>query len=289
MLKYFDKEMLIDLGIHTGIVLAILLFTILIAKLVRKAMTRKDHLLSLDSTQYKFMSHFLNGFIYFFGIVLALYSIPALQGLGATIFAGSGVLAIIIGFASQQALANIVSGIFIAVFKPFRLGDRIKVTGKDIIGYVEDITLRHTVIRTFDYKRIIVPNSVISSEVVENANIVDNRTQKHFEMGISYDSDVDRAMAIIKEAALKHPKFLDNRGEEEIADNVEPVIVRLIRFDDSAVILRANIWTKCPLDAFLLGCDLNKSVKEQFEKEGIEIPYPHRTVVHKEPVEKKIP
>ena len=273
--------MVIELGIRTGVVLLILIFTVILAKLVRRAMSRKDHFIKIDSTQYKFLSHFISGLIYFFGLVLAVYSVPSLRGLATTIFAGSGVLAIIIGFASQQAFANIVGGIFIAVFKPFRIGDRLKFVDKDFIGNVEDITLRHTVIQTFDNKRIIVPNSVINSEILENSDIFDRKTLKFFDIGISYDSDVDKAMQIIKEEALKHPLYLDNRSEEEIADNEEPVSVKVVEFGESSVNLRAYVWTQKARDAFLLGCDLNKSVKERFDKEGIEIPFPYRTIVYK--------
>ena len=220
--------------------------------------------------------------IMFFGILLALYSVPALRGLGTSLLASSGILAIVIGFASQQAFSNIVSGIFIALFKPFRIGDRIRLEGKNFFGMIEDITLRHTLIRTFENKRIIIPNSIISSEILENENIVEKKVVKYFDMGISYDSDVDKAMQIIKEEALKHPRLLDNRTEEEIADNEEPVKVRIIGYGESSVNLRAYIWANTPPDAFILGCDLNKSVKERFDNEGIEIPFPYRTLVFKD-------
>jgi small-conductance mechanosensitive channel len=279
--KIINKDMLSEIGIRVGVVLAILIVTVILAKMVKKTMSKKDHFVKIDNTQYKFLSHMITGFIYFFGLLLAIYSVPALRGLATSIFAGSGVLAIVIGFASQQALSNVVGGIFIAIFKPFRLGDRIRLVGKDFIGIVEDVTLRHTVIRTFDYKRIIIPNSVISTELLENADIVDQRTQKFFDIGISYDSDIDKAVQIIKEEALKHPGFLDNRTEAETADNEEPVKVRVIGFGDSSVNLRAYIWANNPTDAFVLGCDLNKSVKERFDNEGVEIPFPYRTLVFK--------
>lgn len=282
MFANINKEMLIEIGIHIGIVLAIFIVTLVVAKLIKKAMGKKERFLKMDATQYKFLSHFISGLVYFLGILLMLYSIPALRGLATSIFAGTGVLAVIIGFASQQAFANIVSGIFIAVFKPFRLGDRLRFEGKSFFGLVEDITLRHTVIRTFENKRIIIPNSVISSEILENENIIEKKVVKYFDMGISYDSDVDKAIQIIKEEALKHPRFLDNRTEEEIAKNEEPVKVRVIGYGESSVNLRAYVWTNSPTDAFILGCDLNKSVKERFDKEGIEIPFPYRTLVFKD-------
>ncbi len=266
---------------QVGIVLAILIGAWLLVKLIKKTMAKRVRFAKIDSIQYKFLGHFINGFIYFIGIVLAVYSIPSIRGIAAPVFAGSGVLAIIIGFAAQQAFSNIVGGIFIAMFSPFRIGDRLKLVDKNFIGIVEDITLRHTILRTFDYKRIIIPNSVISSEVLENENIIDQKMIKHFEICISFDSDIDKAIGIIEEEALNHRDFLDNRTDEQRKKNEKPVKVRVLGFSEYAVILRAYIWTATPSAAFDLGCDLNKSVKERFQKEGIEIPYPYRTIVAK--------
>jgi len=146
---------------------------------------------------------------------------------------------------------------------------------------VEDITLRHTVLRTFENRRIIIPNSIISNEILENSNIVDEKVLKFFEIGISYDADLEKAMAIIKAEAMNHPDFMDNRSEEQIKNNDEPIKVRLISFGDFSLNLRAYIWVKDPSTAFNLGCDLNKSVKKRFDEEGIEIPFPYRTLVFK--------
>ena len=278
---HISNEMLIELGVRTGIVLVIFLITFVLAKLIKKFMLKKERFLKIDKTQYKFIAHFISGMIYFFGIMLALYSVPSLRGLAGSIFAGSGVLAIIIGFASRDAFSNIVSGIFVALFKPFALGDRIRLIGKEFYGVVEDITLRHTVIRTFENHRIIVPNSVINSETLDNFSIIDPKIVKFFEIGISYDSDVDKAMRIIKEEVVKHPDFLDNRTDEQIAEEEEPVKVRVIGYGDSSVNLRAYIWTTDPRAAFILGCDLNYSVKARFDRESIEIPFPYRTLVFK--------
>ena len=100
-------------------------------------------------------------------------------------------------------------------------------------------------------------------------------------MGISYDSDINKAMEIIKEEILNHPDYFDNRTEEQIADGMEPVDVKVIGFGDSSINLRAWVWTKDPALAFKIGCDLNKSVKERFDREGVEIPFPYRTIVYK--------
>ena len=132
---------------------------------------------------------------------------------------------------------------------------------------------------------MIIPNSVISSEIVTNSSIVDEHIYNFIDMGISYDSDVDRAMQIIREEALKHPNFLDNRTREEIKQNVPPVVVRMVGHGDFSINLRAYVWAANNDNAFALGADLLYSVKKRFDNEGIEIPFPYRTIVFKKDIE----
>lgn len=281
ILASIDHRVLLNILLRTFVFAAVVIITILVVRTSRKIMDRNYKLKELDPTQFTFIKHFLSGTIYFLGILSALYTIPTFKSLVVSIFAGSGVLAIIIGFASQQAFSNIVSGIFIAIFKPFRIGDRVKLIGKDTLGFVEDITLRHTMIRTLENRRIIIPNSVISNEIIENSNIVEDKVCNHFEIGISYDSDEERAMEIIIEEASKHPDFLDNRTIQEIHSGQSPVKVRIVSLGDSSVNLKAWVWSRDNSSGFDMKCDLNRSIKKRFDQEGIEIPYPHRTVVMK--------
>lgn len=237
--------------------------------------------LKVDPTQFKFLNNALGMVIFFTALAIVFMTIPKLRSLGVTIFAGAGILAAIVGFASQAAFSNIVSGIFIVIFKPFRVGDIIKISNL-YSGIVEDITLRHTVISDFENKRLIIPNSVISAETIHNANIVDNKVCNHIWYGISYDSDVDLATRIIQEEAMKHHHYIDNRKEEEIEAGEPEVMVRLMEFAESSIQLRASVWTEGPLEGFDLKCDINRTIKKRFDSEGIEIPFPYRTIVYKE-------
>ncbi|PIY60748.1 mechanosensitive ion channel protein MscS [Candidatus Woesearchaeota archaeon CG_4_10_14_0_8_um_filter_47_5] len=269
------------------VILIFLIFagTYIMARLVRTVLTKyfekASKIMKADLTGQNFFKHLVVAMVYIIGITLAIYTIPPLRTLSVSIFAGAGVLAIVLGFASQQALANIISGIFIVIFRPFKVGDRITMR-TDIRGIVEDITLRHTVIKTFENKRVIIPNSVISNEVIENANFGDEKVCRFIDFGISYDSNINKAMKIMQEEAMKHPYFLDNRTREEKKNNEPAVTVRVIGFTDSSVSLRAWAWAKNHSLGFVLGCDLNKSIKERFDREGIEIPFPYRTIVYKD-------
>jgi small-conductance mechanosensitive channel len=261
-----------------------LLVAFIISKILRIILTRfiklSSNKLKIDPTQFNFLKNAVSFFVFLGAVIFIFYTIPKLKSLGITLFAGAGILTAIALFASQQAFANIVSGIFIVIFKPFRVNDIVDI-GNLPKGRVEDITLRHTVIRNYENRRMIIPNSIISSEIVVNSSIVDEATCNFIEMSISYDSDIDKAMEIMKYEVSKHPNFVDRRSEEEKKSDVPPVTVRVINFGDSSVNLRAYAWTVDHSSGFVLKTDLYKSIKESFDRNGIEIPFPYRTIVYK--------
>ncbi len=269
------------------LIISIVVVSSILVKLVRIFLIRffgqASKYLKVDPTRYKFFSNAISLLIYLIALTLIVYSIPSLKTLAVGMVAGASIFAAIIGFASQQAFSNMISGIFIVIFKPFRVDDLIKV-GDRYFGIVEDITLRHTIIRDFENKRIIIPNAMISSETVINSSIQDQKIRRHVEIGISYDSDIDKAIKIIQEEALNHPYCFDNRTKKEREKGEPEIVVRVIGFGDSSVNLKAYVWADDPIKAFEMNCDLNKSIKSRFDREGIEIPFPYRTIVYKKDI-----
>ncbi len=258
--------------------------TILLAFLFRRIFDRiilkSTRILRNDPTKYQFLRHTISALIYLIGFGIAIFQVESLKALAGSMLAGAGIVAVAVGFASQQALSNIVSGIFIILFKPYRINDRVVI--KDTLqGTVEDITLRHTVIRDFFNRRIVIPNSVINNEVIINADLEDERICRYINMGISYDSDIAKARAIMREEVLNHPLRIDQRTSEQIENGAEEVPVRVVSLGDSSVNLRAWAWAANQADAFVMECDLLESIKNRFDAEGVEIPFPHRTVVMK--------
>ncbi|PQB04666.1 mechanosensitive ion channel family protein [Aureitalea marina] len=266
--------------ISSGIVLVI---TFIVGVLFKRGYNRlienSNTRISEDPTKYKFIGHIGLAMIYLIGFGIAIYMIPSLRTLAQSMLAGAGIMAVVIGFAAQNAFSNIVSGVFIIIFKPFRINSRIQV--KEFVGVVEDITLRHTILKNFSNQRIVVPNSVISSEFIVNSNLNDSRTTRWIEIGISYDSDIDLAKHIMMEESLNHPLRIDARTDEQIEAGELEVPVRVVQLGDFSVTLRAWVWGKDPSDAFILYCELLESIKKRFDREGIEIPYPYRTIVQK--------
>src|SRR6478736_4331549 len=159
--------------------------------------------LKVDPTRYNFFKNAVDFILFFVAIVIIFRSIPSLRTYGTTLLTGAGILAAIVGFASQSAFSNIVSGIFLVIFKPFSVGDRIRI-GQLYTGDVEDITLRHTVIKDFENRRIVMPNTVISNETIINSTLTEEIICIFLELNISFDSSINTAIAIIQEEAVKH-------------------------------------------------------------------------------------
>jgi small conductance mechanosensitive channel len=235
--------------------------------------------LKVDHTRYKFFKNATDFLIYLIATVVIFRSIPSLRTYGNTLLASAGVLAAIVGFASQSAFSNIISGIFLVIFRPFSVGDRVQI-GQLYTGDVEDITLRHTVIRNFENRLIVIPNSVINNETIINSTLNNENVCVFVELTISFSSDTDKAMAIIQQEAEQHPQCMDNRTAEEKKNGEPKVTVRLINLTESGQQLRAYVWAKDPGSGFIVKTDLFKSIKKQFDVQGIEIPY--RTVYMKE-------
>ncbi len=276
------KETLIYFSTFISIILATITVAYLVNRFFSRLIRRSTEDMKNDPTNYQFLRHFINALIYIVGFSIAIYSIPELRTLASSLLAGAGILAMSLGFASQHALSNIVSGVFIVIFKPFRVNDRVKI--RELIGIVEDITLRHTVIRDFENKRIVIPNALISDEIIVNSDFANEQICKFIDIGISYDSDIDLAKRIMEEEVLNHPLHVDPRTPEQVQNGESEVPVRVLGLGDSSVNLRTWAWAKDSPDGFVLSCDLFESIKKRFDKEGIEIPFPHRTIVYKDKI-----
>jgi small-conductance mechanosensitive channel len=273
-------EQVIVIAIHIALIYITLMVLVYLERRLFKRVIERRERRSIDKTNLVFLKNVVIYTTYAIGFLSMLNQIPGVQQLSKTMLAGAGILAAAIGFGSQQAISNIVSGIFMVLFKPFRVGDHIDLGGENK-GTVVDISLRHTTIRNSENRMIIVPNSVLNNQSVINSSIINKATCAFVNIGVGYGADIDRATAIIQEEALKHPLLIDNRSKAEKKNDVPQVVVRVIDLADSSVNLRAWAWAANNSDAFVLKCDLIKSIKERFDNEGIEIPFPYSNVVLK--------
>ena len=262
----------------------VLVLTFVFAYIFRKVygrfIARNATLIKNDPTNYRFVGYVLSSVIYIMGIGFAINLIPELKAVSNSLLAGAGILAAAVGFAAQSALSNVISGFFVIIFKPYRINDRI-ILENQLEGVVEDITLRHTVIRNYENQRIIVPNNRMGEKIIINSDFEDARIKRWVEFDISYDADIDLARKIITQEVEKHHLFVDGRSGLEKKKDSPKVPVKVIALGDTSIRLRAWVWAKEHDFAFLLKCDLLESVKKRFDAEGIEIPYPYQNIILK--------
>ena len=252
--------------------------TLKVTKKVIKNMTKKNR---IDETSARFSYRIISAIVYTLAIFGIIMQVNPLRQISVTLLASSGVAVLVLGFAAQEAFSNIIAGFFISFFRPFSVGELIILPGQNISGRIEDINLRHTVVRTFENNRIIIPNSTINKSIIENRDITEKKMCSFLLMSISYDSNVDRAKEIMMEEALKHPNLIDIRTTEDIMNNVPQLSVTLVSLGNFSVDLRMGVWSADSASGWVMLSDLRDSIKKRFDQEGIEIPYPYQNVIMK--------
>ena len=201
LLKYLKPDTLIG-------ALAYLVIFILVAQLlsrtlraaVHAAMTRKGH---LDRTTISFLQQMGSAMIWVIFLILYAHLIPVLRSMGTALLAGASVASVVIGLAAQSTLGNLVAGVSITIYRPFRLGDTLQVTAPTgtEIGVVELISLGYTTLRAQDGHLIVLPNSIAASQVTINLN--DTFAPGSFAISIRLrrDADLEAARRLAVEVA----------------------------------------------------------------------------------------
>ncbi len=230
-----------------------------------------------DKIHRRYLGNLLNLIV----IIICLVNIfevmnPDLN-LSTTVLRGSALLVAIIGFAAQPAILDLICGLLISINKPFEIGDRIIAEGIEP-GIVEDITLRHTVIRIYDGMRIVIPNSTLNSKTVINTS-KDDRRGIHLTYSVSYDTDLTLAIDSIRDCVADSPYTLpvETNG---IMEDSGPVY--FLKFADSSLLLETTIWISKESNSYVAVTDVNMRVNKLFRQLGIEIPYSFVNVVQRE-------
>jgi len=207
------------------------------------------------------------GHISLFYVGTTIILLMVLRELGfklTTLLGAAGIAGVAVGFASQTSLSNIISGIFLIWEKPFQIGDVLQVGSTT--GAVQAIDLLSTKLRTFDNKYVRIPNeTLIKSEVTNITRFPIRRLD--IQLGVAYKEDIARIVEVLKEVADRNPNCLD-----------EPEPIILFRgFGDSALEFLFGVWF-AKEDFIELRNSIYREIKERFDQEGIEIPFPHRTL-----------
>ena len=201
-------------------------------------------------------------------IIFAVAFVFALSQLGfpaASLAAVLGAAGLAIGLALQDTLKSVAAGVMLAIFRPFRIGDYVGVAGLE--GTITNITPFTTSLRQIDNKIVSITNDKVWGDPLINFTAESERRLDMF-FDISYNDDIDHAMTVVQDIANEHPLVLKR----------DTTWVGVHALAESSVQLRLRAWVATP-DFVQVRADLNKNVKQTFDKEGISIPYPHQVQV----------
>ncbi len=269
----------------SGLLLTIVLFIAfllagkILKKLVRKGIEKKLEKAGKDMVAaYSFTEKVVIFLINLAIVILMFLQVRGFQQVGAAMIGASGILAVVLGLAAQESMSNIIGGFFLAYYKPFNVGDLIFIPEKNLTGIVLEVGLRHTEIKALNNSKITIPNSIMNNTIVENKDKDISAFKNFLFFDISYSSDIDEAIKIIQENCIAHADCVDSRKryEKEQEKPIVPVLVTGLK--DFSVELRATVASKDALGGFQMCCDLRKSIKEDFDKNGIVIPFPTHTI-----------
>ncbi len=256
-------------GIRILLILLITIVLLILVKVLTKRIFKSLHV--KDDEQIKRRETLTSVFQFVFKVIIITLSIMTILGefgieIGP-ILAAAGIVGLAIGFGAQSIVKDFINGFFILLTDQIRIGDVVEISGKS--GIVEGLNLRMVTLRDLGGNVHYVPNGEIS--------VVTNMTKGYsrylFEIGVSYRENVDEVMEVMRQVddELRHdPEFQD--------DILEPLeILGLDRFGESAVVIQARTTTK-PIKQWRIAREFKRRLKIQFDKHGIEIPYPHLTL-----------
>ena len=226
-----------------------------IARLLNEFLEKRH----VDVTIKKFLVSTIKLIVFLFAGLVALgkFGIEI-----APFIAGLSVVGFGTSFALQGPLSNYAAGASLIFTKPFKVGDLIEVAG--VAGEVEDISLPRTMIRTVDGTVIVVPNKHIIGEIIHNYSEL---KKLEIKVGVSYASDINRAIQVVKEITAEDPRISKNKE----------IKVGIAEFADSSVMLYARLWCK-QTDYWDVLFEVNQKILTEFQKNQISIPFPQRVV-----------
>lgn len=260
-----DNEVLSELIItyiqRIVLALIVLLIGIKLIKYIKGTVSKSLERHNVDRSLHSFLLSLTNACL----LVLLFVTIASMLGIEMTSFVAIlGATGLAVGLALQGSLSNFAGGVLILLLKPFKVGDFVEAGGH--IGTVADIQVFYTILNTPDNKVVFIPNGQLSNSSTINFSTKDTR-RVDVKIGVSYNEDIQKVKSVLNNIINQNEMVLDN-----------PVpFVRLAEYGDSSVNFVIRVWCNSK-DFEGVKFDLLESIKIEFDKERINIPYPHLDV-----------
>ncbi len=229
----------------------------MITNMISKAMTKSG----LDRDVIPFLTSMISVLLK----VMLVLSVAGMVGIETTSFVALiGMAGLAIGMALQGTLGHFASGVMILIFKPYRVGDLVKLQGE--LGHVEEIQVFNTIVKSLDNKKVIIPNGIATSGIMTNLSANDF-LRVDLNVAMPYEEDFDKVQGIILEAIRQTPKVLSNPAP----------VVEIEKFDAHNILLAVRPFSTCE-DYWDVYFGTYKNVKAALGKAGIKVAYPTHSV-----------
>ena len=259
-----------------ALVVAVFSMCILITKLnnaIFKRIQRKN-----PGLHVMFLQHLISIVIIIGFVVLVISSFAGVKTVWTTLFGGTAIISAVLAFAAQDVIKDVLAGMMISAHRPFKVGDRI-VLEDGTTGVVEDLTLRHVVLKSVESLRFVIPNHIINGMRLSNFSFKTITRSATFQFSVGYDSDMKLVKKVIAKAIESSEYsvdgFIDKNGGSHYGE------VYFISFADSALIMQVTVYYLPSSPTEKVMDDINTRVREALVANGIEIPYNYVNVVPK--------
>lgn len=209
--------------------------------------------------------------------ILAFSSLGGVEDVWKTLLGGTAIISAVVAFAAQDTIKDVLAGFMISIHKPFKLGDRI-VLEDGTAGIVENLTMRHVVLKEIDSTRIVIPNSKINAMLLRNFSYERDDRCILFKFAVGYESDMDTVKQVIARAIENSPYTIPGRQDPSGRVGYSPVY--FLKFDDSALIMAVSVYYRRVTPTEVVMDDVNVAVRKALRAAGVEIPYNYVNVVH---------
>jgi small-conductance mechanosensitive channel len=238
-------------------------FAWLAGRAVRLAVQRflEKQSASADQTAVRFLAQLARLAVWILAFLAYAHLVPALKDLGGAGLLSVGVVSIVVGMAAQNTLGNLIAGVSLVLYRPFRLGDQLQVNAPSGLetGIVENISLGYTVLRAGDERRLVIPNSLMAGQTIINLSMSSQPVPCAAAITLEHDADVDKARQILLEVARQSSRAPGTPT------------CRITNLSGAGVTVTLTAWAANPVVAPDMKSDLLEAAKKQLDQAGIKI------------------
>ena len=251
---------------NIAIAIIILIASIFTSRLLKRAFLKLITRFSDNVAVNKLLANIITVITFVAGSFIAL-SVMNLDKTVTSLLAGAGVVGLAIGLAFQDPILNVISGVMMSMRKPFNIGDMVETNG--YAGVIQSISLRSTTIKKFTGEDVIIPNKMVIQNPLENYTLTKYR-RVDIPCGVGYEDDLEKVQEVASKAIKDHIAY----------DTSKPVEVFFSEFGDSSINFTLRFWLDMAeqKNYLLAKSDAIIAIKKAFDAEGINIPFPIRTL-----------